>query len=229
LSELTVQAVKEGENIKDFEVKLGANKITLKKNQNLRVKADGKLAVEDRTEGNFKIIVEKDQTVDETLQFEKKFYKMITIIADTYQSAIITILLVALLYIKKYYREALFLTVTMSVCGLAMPLLKNIFSRERPNFHRLIEISGYSFPSGHTTSATTMYLTLAIILLSIMKKLNKYFVFSIAVLGIVIIGSSRIYLGVHYPTDVMAGICLGISIVSTVYILYYSNSSKEVK
>ena len=158
-----------------------------------------------------------------------KFYKMITIIADTYQSAIITILLVALLYIKKYYREALFLTVTMSVCGLAMPLLKNIFSREHPNFHRLIEISGYSFPSGHTTSATTMYLTLAIILLSIMKKLNKYFVFSIAVLGIVIIGSSRIYLGVHYPTDVMAGICLGISIVSTVYILYYSNSSKEVK
>ena len=155
------------------------------------------------------------------------FYKMITIIADTYQSAIITILLVTFLYFKKYYREALFLAITMTTCGLAMPLLKNIFSRERPNFYRLIEISGYSFPSGHTTSATTMYLTLAIILLSIMKKLNKYFVFSIAVLGIVIIGSSRIYLGVHYPTDVMAGICLGISIVSTVYCLYYSNSSEE--
>ena len=157
------------------------------------------------------------------------FYKMITIIADTYQSAIITILLVIFLYFKKHYREVLFLAITMTTCGLAMPLFKNIFSRERPNFYRLIEISGYSFPSGHTTSATTMYLTLAIILLSIMKKLNKYFVFCIAVLGIVIIGSSRIYLGVHYPTDVMAGICLGISIVSTVYILYYSNSSKEVK
>ena len=157
------------------------------------------------------------------------FYKMITIIADTYQSAIITILLVTFLYFKKHYREALFLAITMTTCGLAMPLLKNIFSRERPNFYRLIEISGYSFPSGHTTSATTMYLTLAIILLSIMKKLNKYFVFSIAVLGIVIIGGSRIYLGVHYPTDVMAGICLGISIVSTVYVLYYSNSSEEVK
>lgn len=155
------------------------------------------------------------------------FYKMITIIADTYQSAIITILLVTFLYFKKHYREALFLAITMTTCGLAMPLLKNIFRRERPNFYRLIEISGYSFPSGHTTSATTMYLTLAIILLSIMKKLNKYFVFSIAVLGIVIIGSSRIYLGVHYPTDVMAGICLGISIVITVYCLYYSNSSEE--
>lgn len=155
------------------------------------------------------------------------FYKMITIIADTYQSAIITILLVIFLCFKKHYREALFLAITMTTCGLVMPLLKNIFSRERLNFYRLIEISGYSFPSGHTTSATTMYLTLAIILLSIMKKLNKYFVFSIAVLGIVIIGSSRIYLGVHYPTDVMAGICLGISIVSTVYILYYSNLSEE--
>ena len=74
-----------------------------------------------------------------------------------------------------------------------------------------------------------MYLTLAIVVLSIMNKLNKYFIFSIAVIGIVIIGSSRIYLGVHYPTDVMAGICLGISIVSTVYVLYYSNSSEEVK
>lgn len=157
------------------------------------------------------------------------FYKMITIIADTYQSAIITILIVAFLYIKKYYREALFLAITMSACGIAIPLLKNIFSRERPDFYRLIEISGYSFPSGHTTSATTMYLTLTIIVLSIMNKLNKYFIFSIAVIGIVIIGSSRIYLGVHYPTDVMAGICLGISIVSTVYVLYYSNSSEEVK
>ena len=85
------------------------------------------------------------------------FYKMITIIADTYQSAIITILIVAFLYIKKYYREALFLAITMSACGIAIPLLKNIFSRERPDFYRLIEISGYSFPSGHTTSATNTY------------------------------------------------------------------------
>lgn len=157
------------------------------------------------------------------------FYQMITNIADTYQSIVITVLLVIFLYTKKYNREALFLTITMSICGIAMPLLKNIFSRERPNFYRLIEISGYSFPSGHTTAATTMYLTLAIIVLSNMNKLNKYFVFSIAVLGIVIIGSSRIYLGVHYPTDVMAGICLGISIVSIVYSLYYNKLIEGVK
>lgn len=157
------------------------------------------------------------------------FYQMITNIADTYQSIVITVLLVIFLYTKKYNREALFLAITMSICGIAMPLLKNIFRRERPNFYRLIEISGYSFPSGHTTAATTMYLTLAIIVLSNMNKLNKYFVFGIAALGIIIIGTSRIYLGVHYPTDVMAGICLGISIVSIVYILYYNKLIEGVK
>ncbi len=157
------------------------------------------------------------------------FYQMITNIADTYQSIVITVLLVIFLYTKKYNREALFLAITMSICGIAMPLLKNIFRRERPNFYRLIEISEYSFPSGHTTAATTMYLTLAIIDLSNMNKLNKYFVFGIAALGIIIIGTSRIYLGVHYPTDVMAGICLGISIVSIVYILYYNKLIEGVK
>ena len=157
------------------------------------------------------------------------FYQMITNIADTYQSIVITVLLVIFLYTKKYNREALFLAITMSICGIAIPLLKNIFRRERPNFYRLIEISEYSFPSGHTTAATTMYLTLAIIDLSNMNKLNKYFVFGIAALGIIIIGTSRIYLGVHYPTDVMAGICLGISIVSIVYILYYNKLIEGVK
>ena len=157
------------------------------------------------------------------------FYQMITNIADTYQSIVITVLLVIFLYTKKYNREALFLAITMSICGIAMPLLKNIFSRERPNFYRLIEISGYSFPSGHTTAATTMYLTLAIIVLSNINKLNKYFVFGIAALGIIIIGTSRIYLGVHYPTDVMAGICLGTSIVSIVYSIYYNKSIEGVK
>lgn len=156
------------------------------------------------------------------------FYQMITNIADTYQSIVITVLLVIFLYTKKYKREALFLAITMSICGIAMPLLKNIFSRERPNFYRLIKISGYSFPSGHTTAATTMYLTLAIIVLSNMNKLNKYFVFGIVALGIIIIGTSRIYLGVHYPTDVIAGICLGISIVSIVYRLYYNKSIEGV-
>ena len=86
LSGLTV---KEDENKKDFEVQLGNSKITLWKNQNLRVKVDGTLAVENRTEWNFKIIVEKDQIVNETLQFEKNFstavdnfYKVLSNLSD---------------------------------------------------------------------------------------------------------------------------------------------------
>lgn len=83
---LTVQ---EDKNKKDFEVQLGNSKITLWKNQNLRVKVDGTLVAEDRTEWNFKIIVEKDQIVNETLKFEEKFstavdnfYKVLSALSD---------------------------------------------------------------------------------------------------------------------------------------------------
>lgn len=86
LSGLTV---KEDENKKDFEVQLGNSKITLWKNQNLRVKVDGTLVAEDRKEWNFKIIVEKNQIVNETLQFEEKFstavdnfYKVLSDLSD---------------------------------------------------------------------------------------------------------------------------------------------------
>lgn len=86
LSGLTVQ---EDKNKKDFEVQLGNSKITLWKNQNLRVKVDGTLAVENRTEWNFKIIVEKDQIVNETLKFDEKFstavdnfYKVLSNLSD---------------------------------------------------------------------------------------------------------------------------------------------------
>lgn len=149
------------------------------------------------------------------------FYEVITDVADTYQSMFITIVLVTLLYIKKYKREAIFLAISMSICGIVVPLLKRFVSRNRPEIHRLIEIEGLSFPSGHSTSATIMYLTLAIISRSIIKGINKNLVITLASVGIIIIASSRIYLGVHYPTDVLAGMCLGASIVGLVYLLYY--------
>lgn len=150
-----------------------------------------------------------------------KFYTVITDVADTYQSIVITIILVLALFLKKFKREAVFLALTMLSCGILMPLLKNLIRRPRPDFHRLIEISGFSFPSGHSTSATILYLSLALIVINIIKGINKYIVFSIATLGILIIVSSRIYLGVHYPTDTIAGMSLGVIVVLTFYNLYY--------
>ena len=88
-------------------------------------------------------------------------YLNTTNIADQKASVIITAIIVIILFVNKFKREALFLTLTMSTCGIVMAFIKIIFNRPRPNIHRLVELNSLSFPSGHTTSATIMYLTLA--------------------------------------------------------------------
>lgn len=149
------------------------------------------------------------------------FYMSITDVADTWQSTILVVVITVILYLIKYKREALFLVLTMSTCGIIMSFIKNIFVRQRPETHRLIEVSGLSFPSGHSTSATIMYLTLGLIAINVLQKTSKYIILFISMLGILIITTSRTYLGVHYPTDTMAAVCLGVFVVTFYYKSYY--------
>ena len=148
-------------------------------------------------------------------------YLNTTNIADMKQSAIITVMIVIILFARKFKREALFLTLTMGTCGIVMAFIKTIFNRPRPNIHRLVELNSLSFPSGHSTSATILYLSLALISVKLMKK-NTYTPILVAIVGILFIVSSRIYLGVHYPTDTIAGISLGSVIVLIYNLVYYS-------
>ena len=148
-------------------------------------------------------------------------YLNTTNIADMKQSAIITVMIVIILFVRKFKREALFLTLTMGTCGIVMAFIKTIFNRPRPNIHRLVELNSLSFPSGHSTSATILYLSLALISIKLMKK-TTYTPILIATAGILFIVSSRIYLGVHYPTDTIAGISLGSAIVLIYNLIYYS-------
>ena len=99
-----------------------------------------------------------------------------------------------------------------------MSFIKNIFERQRPEIHRLIEVSGLSFPSGHSTSATIMYLTLGLIAINVLQKTSKYIILFISMLGI--------YLAVHYPTDTMAAVCLGVFVVTFYYKSYYKKIKK---
>ena len=155
------------------------------------------------------------------------FYKSITDIADTWQSTILVVVITVILYFLKYKREALFLVLTMSTCGI-MSFIKNIFERQRPEIHQLIEVSGLSFPSGHSTSATIMYLTLGLIAINVFQKTSKYLILLISILGILIITTSRIYLGVHYPTDAIAAICLGFFVVTFYYKSYYKKIKNKL-
>ena len=71
-----------------------------------------------------------------------------------------------------------------------------------------------------------MYLTLGLIAINVFQKTSKYLILFVSILGILIITTSRIYLGVHYPTDTMAAVCLGVFVVTFYYKIYYKKIKK---
>jgi undecaprenyl-diphosphatase len=90
-------------------------------------------------------------------------------------------------------------------------LLKQGFGRERPPAGSALQgTHSLSFPSGHSLSAALVYLTLGAMLARVMPtwKLHLYFI-GMAILVAILIGCTRVYLGVHYPTDVLAGWAVG--------------------
>ncbi len=97
------------------------------------------------------------------------------------------------------------------VGSLAMNLLKQGFDRPRPGLveHGTLTYAA-SFPSGHSMMAALVYLTLGILVARTQpKKRVRVFIVSISVLVTFLVGVSRVYLGVHWPTDVLAGWALG--------------------
>lgn len=89
-------------------------------------------------------------------------------------------------------------------------LLKEVYDRARPTAFQMIEASGLSFPSGHAMFNLSFYgLLIYIIYKEIKNKKIKYLAISILSVLIISIGISRIYLGVHYASDVVAGFCAG--------------------
>lgn len=100
----------------------------------------------------------------------------------------------------------------LAIITILNQLLKRILQRPRPTEYRIIEETGYSFPSGHSMVSMAFYGYLIYLTYKYVK--NKYLKWSlITILGVLIIsiGISRIYLGVHYTSDVLGGFLLSIS------------------
>lgn len=103
-------------------------------------------------------------------------------------------------------------------------VLKLFFSRPRPIEWMLIEENGYSFPSGHAMVSMAFYGMLIYLIWQTTIKLKYKKIFTIMFgLLIILVGLSRIYLGVHYPSDILAGFSLSLSylIIITPLINYY--------
>jgi undecaprenyl-diphosphatase len=90
-------------------------------------------------------------------------------------------------------------------------LLKHLIGRTRPNFHPLAHAPGSAFPSGHATAAAAFYGALAYILTRGRSPRAAGLIWIGAAAVILAVAASRVYLGVHWPTDVIGGVLVGAS------------------
>jgi membrane-associated phospholipid phosphatase len=134
-----------------------------------------------------------------------------------------------LLVIKKKFLLALFVITSSGMGALLNLWLKWIFKRERPDILPLISEKGYSFPSGHTMGSFIFYGALAYIIIHLVHQKNLQWLSAFLGVGLIVsIGLSRIYLGVHYPSDIVGGFLAGaawllFTIILFRYYEYYRN------
>ena len=112
-----------------------------------------------------------------------------------------------------------FITFDLVGATLVNQVIKHIIRRPRPNVLRLVEESGYSFPSGHSMVSMAFYgIIIYLVYKNVSNKYLKWILIILLSLLILSIGFSRIYVGVHYFTDVAGGFLLGLA-----YLIIYIN------
>lgn len=116
-----------------------------------------------------------------------------------------------------YLAIIVFVTIGQSIL---VSTFKSLIGRDRPDFlAHLVEVGDKSFPSGHSASAAALYLTLGLMIANMSTEpvMRRYAIIS-SILLITLIGASRVFLGVHFPTDVIAGFALGSAWASAVWL-----------
>ena len=127
------------------------------------------------------------------------------------------IILLLLILPHTRMKAGLPLAIVLAVSAILGPLvLKNIFAIERPDINQLIAPGGFGYPSGHSMNAAAFFGTCAVLVQRYSKRLSLKVCFTaFAVICILLVGLSRIYLGVHTLTDVIGGYSAGIALICT--------------
>ena len=138
-----------------------------------------------------------------------KLALVITNIGGTISIGLLFLVSILVLIFKKKYRHAILLTIGLGGAVILEIILKHLIARPRPLLG-LIEETGFSFPSAHAMIAVTFFgLLIYIFKDSFKNKLGKGIFIGGLSLLIILIGLSRVYLGVHWFSDVVAGFALG--------------------
>lgn len=120
---------------------------------------------------------------------------------------------------RRHWVDALQIAIAGMSAGILSPLFKTLAARPRPPLAtRLVEVDHFSYPSGHSLTAAIVYLTIGFIFFERYKNQSeRVLCMGVAVLLVLAVGVSRIYLGVHYPSDVLGGITLGTSVALMIF------------
>ncbi len=149
------------------------------------------------------------------------FFTRVTVLMNTPVVASWVGVIVLFFVWKKWYTEALLLTGSLVTTGLLVVILKHIYLRPRPALQQLVQEGGYSFPSGHSLAATLVFGSLIIVVGQRMtSQVGKVLAQIALFLCIVTIVVSRVYVGVHYPTDVTGSMLLGFGLLQMVFPYY---------
>lgn len=135
----------------------------------------------------------------------------LTALGSTVVLTLLTIFALGFLLLMRRAATAALLLVSIGGGTLLSVLLKAYFERARPDVvPQLTDVASLSFPSGHAMLSAITYLTIAVILTRVTPSaLQRAYIIGVAVAVTVLVGLSRLYLGVHYPSDVLAGWCIG--------------------
>jgi undecaprenyl-diphosphatase len=152
-----------------------------------------------------------------------------TQIGNTVPYIIISLIVCLILVWKNYKKEALLLVCNIILGNGINHLIKQAVQRHRPEL-RLIKIDGYSFPSGHSVAAMILFGSLICITFRLFKnQLSRYLLSLVYLILMLCLGLSRIYLNVHFLTDVTAGFLLGLIVIQVTSHFFYGRNSKNAR
>lgn len=135
----------------------------------------------------------------------------LTALGSTTVLMLIVVAVCGFLLLQTHYRPALVVLVAGASAELLNSVLKHLFMRPRPEVvPYLRSVASTSFPSGHAMESAIVYLTLGAMLMRVAERRpTKIYCMAVAVIMTLLVGVSRVCLGVHYPTDVIAGWAFG--------------------